>query len=44
VKNKCVVRSAFALKVYGLPEKPKELNGSYVLEFNAEQGKVLYIV
>ena len=46
VKSKCIVRSAFALKVYGLPEKPKEQNGSYVLEFNAEQGKVyeLYIV
>ena len=40
VKNKCIVRSAFALKVYGLQEKPKEQNGSYVLEFNAEQGKV----
>jgi hypothetical protein len=26
--------------VDGLPEKPKEQNGSFVLEFNAEQGKV----
>lgn len=46
VKNKCIVRSAFALKVDGPPEKPKEQNGSYVLEFNAQQGKVyeLYLI
>jgi alpha-L-fucosidase 2 len=40
VKNKCIVRSAFALKVDGLTEKSMELGGSYVLEFNAEQGNV----
>jgi hypothetical protein len=40
VKNKCIVRSAFALKVDGLPEKSMEQGGSYVLEFNAEQGNV----
>jgi alpha-L-fucosidase 2 len=40
VKNKCIVRSAFALKVDGLTEKSIELGGSYVLEFNAEQGNV----
>jgi alpha-L-fucosidase 2 len=40
VKNKCIVRSAFALKVDGLTEKSMEQGGSYVLEFNAEQGNV----
>jgi alpha-L-fucosidase 2 len=40
VKNKCIVRSVFALKVDGLTEKSMEQGGSYVLEFNAEQGKV----
>lgn len=39
VKNKCIVRSACALKVIGLKEISKEQNGSYVLEFDAEQGK-----
>ena len=40
VKNKCIVRSAFALKVDGLKEKSMEQGGSYVLEFNTEQGNV----
>jgi alpha-L-fucosidase 2 len=40
VKNKCIVRSAFALKVDGLTEKSMKQGGSYVLEFNAEQGNV----
>jgi|WetSurMetagenome_2_1015567.scaffolds.fasta_scaffold08710_2 alpha-L-fucosidase 2 len=40
LKNKCIVRSAFALKVDGQPDIPKEQNGTFVLEFNAEQGKV----
>jgi alpha-L-fucosidase 2 len=40
VKNKCIVRSAFALKVDGLTQKFTKQGGSYVLEFNAEQGNV----
>jgi alpha-L-fucosidase 2 len=40
VKNKCIVRSAFALKVDGLTQKSTKQGGSYVLEFNAEQGNV----
>jgi len=39
VKDKCIVRSANALKMKGMTEKSKEQGGSYVLEFNAEQGK-----
>jgi alpha-L-fucosidase 2 len=40
VKNKCIIRSSIPLIVNGLAEKPREQNGSYLLEFNSEQGKV----
>jgi alpha-L-fucosidase 2 len=40
VKNKCIIRSTLALKIDGFSEKSIEQNGAYVLEFNAEKGKV----
>jgi alpha-L-fucosidase 2 len=40
VKNKCIIRSSIALKGKGMSEKSREQNGSYVLEFNTEEGKV----
>jgi len=40
VNNKCIIRSSVALIVNGIAEKPREQNGSYLLEFNSEQGKV----
>jgi alpha-L-fucosidase 2 len=40
VKNRCIIHSAVALKVEGLSEKSSEQNGSFILEFNAEQGSV----
>jgi alpha-L-fucosidase 2 len=39
VKNKCIIRSAFNLKVQGSNEKSSEQGGSYRLEFFAEPGK-----
>jgi alpha-L-fucosidase 2 len=40
VKNKCIIRSSVALRVKGITEKPRDQSGSWVLEFNAEKGKV----
>jgi len=40
IKNKCIVRSATALTLKGSTIKPNEHNGFYILEFDAEQGKV----
>ena len=40
VSNKCIIRSAIALKGKGMAEKSREQIGSYKLEFNAEKGKV----
>ena len=39
VNNKCIIHSAVALKVEGQEVKSKTHGGSYVLEFNAVQGK-----
>ena len=38
--NKCVIRSACALKINGLLIKPTENNGLYTLEFLAVKGKI----
>jgi alpha-L-fucosidase 2 len=40
VKNKCIIRSSVILMVKDLAEKSKEQSGSYLIEFNTEQGKV----
>jgi alpha-L-fucosidase 2 len=40
VSNKCIIRSGIALKVNGMTEISKEEMGSFLLEFNAEKGKV----
>ena len=40
IRNKCIIRSSVALRVNGTAEKSSEQSGSYLLEFNAEQGKV----
>jgi alpha-L-fucosidase 2 len=39
-KNRCIIRSAIALKGKGMIEKSRDQNGGFVLEFNAEKGKV----
>lgn len=39
VNNKCIIRSAIALKGKGMAEKSREQSGNYILEFNAEKGK-----
>jgi len=40
VKNRCVIRSAVALKLKGSAVKPVEHGGYYIIEFNAKRGKV----
>ena len=40
VKNKRIIRSSIALRGNGIAEKSKEQSGSYLMEFNAEPGKV----
>ena len=38
--NKCVIRSASAIKINGLLVKPTEKNGLYTLEFTAVKVKI----
>lgn len=40
INNKCIIRSSVALRGNGIAEKSKEQSGSWLLEFNAERGKV----
>ena len=40
VKNRCIVRSAFPLRVDGLTETSTAQSGSYLLQFNADEGTI----